>query len=191
MTVNDSFSVHNSHSPKTPIYACIFFIEIIEIIEIIAHSRNPQKRISIISIISIKFGHTFNHKVTWFDASPFFRPCKSLPNPIFLLFYGTDLKRRWNGLITESLYSGKKECFLDLKNRIFILLCNSSPSTLQVVVTLMVTAVIHFKALVTHSPPKSLYLTDNVSITKKIHSSPLINDFRVTSELTLQIILYQ
>ena len=40
--------------------------------------------------------------------------------------------------------------------RIFTKLVNSSPSTLQVIVTLWVTAVIHFKALVTHSSPESL-----------------------------------
>ena len=37
--------------------------------------------------------------------------------------------------------------------RIFTKLVNSSPSTLQVIVTLWVTAVIHFKTLVTHSSP--------------------------------------
>ena len=42
-----------------------------------------------------------------------------------------------------------------LKKRIFTQLVNSSPSTLQVVVTLAITAVIHFKTLVTHSSPQS------------------------------------
>ena len=57
--------------------------------------------------------------------------------------------------------------------------------------TLNVTAVIHFKALVTHSSPESLYLAENVTIVRLIHSSPLVAIFRVTSELTLQFILYQ
>ena len=43
-----------------------------------------------------------------------------------------------------------------LKKRILEQLVNSSPLALQVVVTLLVTAVIHFKALVTHSSPESL-----------------------------------
>ena len=43
-----------------------------------------------------------------------------------------------------------------LKKRILEQLVNSSPLALQVIVTLLVTAVIHFKALVTHSSPESL-----------------------------------
>ena len=57
--------------------------------------------------------------------------------------------------------------------------------------TLWVTAVIHFKTLVTRSSPKSLYLTENVDNTHAIHSSPTRHLFRVTSELALQLILYQ
>ena len=72
-----------------------------------------------------------------------------------------------------------------LKKRIFILLCNSSPVTLQVIETLLVTAVIHFKALVTHSSPKSLYLVEYVENIRAIHSSPLIGVFRVTSEFAM------
>ena len=72
-----------------------------------------------------------------------------------------------------------------LKKRIFTLLVNSSPSTLQVIVTLWVTAVIHFKTLVTHSSPKSLYLVEYVENIRANHSSPLINVLRVTSELAM------
>ena len=72
-----------------------------------------------------------------------------------------------------------------LKKRILEQLVNSSPSALQVVVTLWVTAVIHFKALVTHSSPISLYVAENVYIINKIHSSPIYDDFRVMSELAL------
>ena len=62
------------------------------------------------------------------------------------------------------------------KKRILEQLCNSSPSTLQVVVALSITAVIHFKALVTRSSPKSLYLTDNMNVARFIHSSPFSGD---------------
>ena len=72
-----------------------------------------------------------------------------------------------------------------LKKRIFILLCNSSPVTQQVVVTLLVTAVIHFKPLVTHSSPKTLYLVEYVENIHANHSSPLISIFRVTSEFAM------
>ena len=57
--------------------------------------------------------------------------------------------------------------------------------------TLIVTAVIHFNALVTHSSPESLYLADYMKLVRFIHSSPLVNVFRVTSESTLQISLCQ
>ena len=59
-----------------------------------------------------------------------------------------------------------------LKNRILILLVNSSPLTLQVIVALVVTAVIYFKTLVTHLSSKSLYLTEYMYITRFVHSSP-------------------
>ena len=72
-----------------------------------------------------------------------------------------------------------------LKKRIFILLCNSSPVTLQVIVTLLVTVVIYFKALVTHSSPKTLYLVEYVENIHANHSSPLINVLRVTSEYAM------
>ena len=72
-----------------------------------------------------------------------------------------------------------------LKKSIFTLLVNSSPLALQVIVTLLVTAVIHFKALVTHSSPKSLYLVEYVENIHTNHSSPLINVLRVTSELAM------
>ena len=72
-----------------------------------------------------------------------------------------------------------------LKKRIFILLCNSSPVTLQVIVTLLVTVVIYFKALVTHSSPKTLYLVEYVENIRANHSSPLINVLRVTSEYAM------
>ena len=72
-----------------------------------------------------------------------------------------------------------------LKKRIFILLCNSSPVTQQVIVTLLVTAVIHFKTLVTHSSPKTLYLVEYVENIHANHSSPLIGIFRVTSEFAM------
>ena len=78
-----------------------------------------------------------------------------------------------------------------LKKRIFIQLVNSSPLALQVIVTLTITAVIHFKTLVTHSSPKSLYLAENVDNTCTIHSSPTRHLFRVTSELAMQLILFQ
>ena len=78
-----------------------------------------------------------------------------------------------------------------LKKRIFTLLCNSSPVTLQVIVTLTITEVIHFKALVTHSSPKTLYLVEYVENIHANHSSPLVNVFRVTSELITQIVMYQ
>ena len=78
-----------------------------------------------------------------------------------------------------------------LKKRIFTLLVNSSPLTLQIVVTLWVTAVIHFKALVTHSSPKTLYLVEYVENIHANHSSPLVNVFRVTSELITQIAMCQ
>ena len=57
--------------------------------------------------------------------------------------------------------------------------------------TLYVTAVIHLKALVPHSSPRSLYLAEDVSFTTLIHSSPTRHLFRVTSELAMQLILYQ
>ena len=72
-----------------------------------------------------------------------------------------------------------------LKKRIFTLLVNSSPSALQVVVTLWVTEVIHFEALVTHSSPKSLYLVEYVENIRANHSSPLVGVFRVTSEYAM------
>ena len=53
-----------------------------------------------------------------------------------------------------------------LKKRILEQLVNSSPLALQVIVTLLVTAVIHFKALVTHSSPESLYLAENMRFTR-------------------------
>ena len=72
-----------------------------------------------------------------------------------------------------------------LKKRILEQLCNSSPSALQVIVTLLVKAVIHFKALVTHLSPKSLYLVEYVENIRANHSSPLINVLRVTSEYAM------
>ena len=75
-------------------------------------------------------------------------------------------------------------CFYSEK-RIFTLLVNSSPITLQMVVLLLVTAVIHFKTLVTHSSPKSLYLVEYVENIRANHSSPLINVLRVTSEYAM------
>ena len=72
-----------------------------------------------------------------------------------------------------------------LKKRILEELVNSSPLTLQIVVTLLVTAVIHFKALVTHLSPKSLYLAVYVENIHANHSSPLISIFRVTSEFAM------
>ena len=57
--------------------------------------------------------------------------------------------------------------------------------------TLAITAVIHFKTLVTRSSPKALYLVENVKFTRLIHSSPTRHLFRVTSELAMQLILYQ
>ena len=78
-----------------------------------------------------------------------------------------------------------------LKKRILEQLVNSSPSALQVIVTLLVTAVIHFKILVTHSSPKSLYLVEYVENIHANHSSPLVNVFRVTSELITQIAMCQ
>ena len=72
-----------------------------------------------------------------------------------------------------------------LKKRILEKLVNSSPLTLQVIVTLLVTAVIHFKALVTHSSPKSLYLLEYVENIRANHLSPLIKVLRVTSELAV------
>ena len=50
---------------------------------------------------------------------------------------------------------------------------------------------IHFIPLVTHSSPISLYVAENVYIINKIHSSPFVNAFRVTSELDLQLVMYQ
>ena len=50
---------------------------------------------------------------------------------------------------------------------------------------------IHFKALVTHSSPESLYVVESVSVINKIHSSPIYDDFRVMSELDLQLVMYQ
>ena len=98
----------------------------------------------------------------------FFRFPFALP-PLFLLsklgealiphrlWYGgtTDLERRYNG----GKYTTQENCNVEIafpisKNRIFKLLCNSSPIALQVVVTLIVTAVIHFNTLVTHSSPR-------------------------------------
>jgi len=69
------------------------------------------------------------------------------------------------------------EKYKNSEKRILEQLYDSSPSTLQVIVALIVTAVIHFEALVTHSSPKSLYLIENVRNTRLIHSSPLITDF--------------
>ena len=65
-----------------------------------------------------------------------------------------------------------------LKKRILEQLVNSSPLALQVIVTLFVTAVIHFKTLVTHSSPKSLYLVENVGYRRLILSSPTRHLFR-------------
>ena len=67
----------------------------------------------------------------------------------------TDLERRYNG----GKYRTQENCNVEIafpisKNRIFKLLCNSSPIALQVIVTLIVTAVIHFNTLVTHSSPR-------------------------------------
>ena len=76
-------------------------------------------------------------------------------------------------------------------NRIFTPLCNSSPETPQVIVALTVTAVIHLISLVTHSSPESLYLAENVWYRRLIHSSPLVNVFRVTSKISLYIAQYQ
>ena len=69
------------------------------------------------------------------------------------------------------------EKYKNSEKRILEQLYDSSPSTQQVIVALIVTAVIHFEALVTHSPSKSLYLIENVRNTRLIHSSPLITDF--------------
>ena len=77
------------------------------------------------------------------------------------------------------------------KNRIFTLPVNSSPSALQVIEALTITEAIHFKALVTHSSPKTLYLVEYVENIRANHSSPLVNVFRVTSELITQIVMYQ
>ena len=54
-----------------------------------------------------------------------------------------------------------------------------------------IATVIHFKALVTHSSPESLYVVESVSVINKIHSSPIYDVFRVTSELDLQLVMYQ
>ena len=78
-----------------------------------------------------------------------------------------------------------------MKKRILEQLVNSSPLALQVIVTLWVTAVIHFKTLVTHSSPKSLYLVEYVENIHANHSSPLVNVLRVTSELIMQTAMYQ
>ena len=83
------------------------------------------------------------------------------------------------------------EWLFSLKKRILEQLVNSSPVTLQVIETLLVTAVIHFKALVTHLSPKSLYLVEYVENIHANHSSPLVNVFRLTSELIMQMIMYQ
>ena len=72
-----------------------------------------------------------------------------------------------------------------LNKRILEQLVNSSPLALQVIVTLTITEVIHFKALVTHSSPKSLYLVEYVENIHANHSSPLINVLRVTSEYAM------
>ena len=72
-----------------------------------------------------------------------------------------------------------------LKKRILEQLVNSSPLALQVIVTLLVTAVIHFETLVTHLSPKSLYLVEYVENIHVNHSSPLIGVFRVTSEFAM------
>ena len=37
----------------------------------------------------------------------------------------------------------------------------------------------------------SLYIAESVSVINKIHSSPFVNAFRVTSELDLQLVMYQ
>ena len=50
---------------------------------------------------------------------------------------------------------------------------------------------IHFKALVTHSSPESLYVVESVSVINKIHSSPIYDVFRVMSEIALQLVRYQ
>ena len=72
-----------------------------------------------------------------------------------------------------------------LKKRILEQLVNSSPVTQQVIETLLVTEMIHFKALVTYSSPKSLYLVVDVRFTMFIHSSPTRHLFRVTSEFAM------
>ena len=72
-----------------------------------------------------------------------------------------------------------------LKKRILEQLVNSSPVALQVIVTLLVTAVIHFVSLVTHSSPKTLYLVEYVENIHANHSSPLIYVFWVTSDLAV------
>ena len=80
---------------------------------------------------------------------------------------GRDLQRLCNGVeakVERKISEGSTEASQPLtlgthihrkKNRISALLCNSSPVTLQVIVTLDITAVIHFVPLVTHSSPSS------------------------------------
>ena len=109
-----------------------------------------------------------------------YRLCCSQANPLqglckshFLPIIGTDLERRNSEGITDLNIQDKRIVISRLhfkfqKNRILIPLCNSSPSTLQVVVTLFVTAVIHFNTLVTHSSPRYGILHSQSMIYKQI-----------------------
>ena len=103
---------------------------------------------------------------------------------------GRDLQRLCNGVeakVERKISGGSTEASQPLtlgthihrkKNRISALLCNSSPVTLQVIVTLDITAVIHFVPLVTHSSPSS-----GISIWYKAtcKGNSLITYFWVTS----------
>lgn len=96
----------------------------------------------------------------------FIIPSKSHARPMQIPYppnhrngFETDLERRNSEGITDLNIQDKRIVMSRLhfpfqKNRILIILCNSSPVELQVIVTLIVTAVIHFNLLVTHSSPR-------------------------------------
>jgi hypothetical protein len=78
-----------------------------------------------------------------------------------------------NSIGSGGKYTTQENCNVEIafpisKNRILTPLCNSSPVELQVVVPLIVTAVIYFNSLVTHSSPRYGILYSQSMIYKQI-----------------------
>ena len=83
-----------------------------------------------LKIILTKWPNDHNDRKLLFYPSPMWYPCKSLPNPIFLPFLGTDLQRFYNGITTDLLRrhilkeKAKKLAFEKEKGSGFISECN-------------------------------------------------------------------